>query len=81
MRSEEEILESLRQTFQEGIREGSIHTNPPPPNYLKNLLDEEHDESQQNPQLSEEQLRNLLSDFLDQLIASKPPAKDSEDYE
>jgi uncharacterized protein len=73
----------------EGVEDGSIHFNLPPPNYLKKLLDEEQDEyrqpstaetensrdeSQPAP-LAKEQLRSLLSDFLDQLVASKPPAK------
>jgi hypothetical protein len=87
-RSDAEIFEDLSR-MQEGSEDGSLHFDPSPKNYLKKLPDEEQDESrppstastenikdesQQNQQLSKEQLRNLLSAFLDQLISSKPPA-------
>lgn len=42
--------------------------------------DDRNDQSQP-PRLSKEQLRNLLSDFLDQLITLPPPAATNESVE
>jgi hypothetical protein len=95
MRSEAEILDEIGRILQEGERDGSIHSNPPSKDYLKDVFPDEtatdgesktstgstedsEDESQTAP-LSKEQLGNLLNDFLDQLIASKPPAPASVD--
>ena len=95
MRSGDEILDDMARLLQEGEEDGTIHSNPPSRRYLKGVFSDEtategelktstasrensKDESQPAP-LSKDQLRNLLNDFLDQLIASQPPAKDSED--
>jgi len=94
MKSDAENLESKRRKFPKGERDGSIHFNPPREHDLKNVFPDEtaadgesntsagstensEDESLLAP-LSKEQLRDLLNHFLDQLIASKPPARDSE---
>lgn len=85
MRSDAERLTSLRRTFPEGEREGSIHFNAPSehcfedvfPNETVTDMDSSSEDEPQPARLSKEQLRNLLNDFLDQLIVSKPPARDS----
>ena len=90
MRSEAEILADMERVLQAGERDGSIHSNPPSENYLKDVLPNEtakdaepsaattavkhSEEKSQVAPLSREQLRNLLDDFLEQLAASKLPA-------
>jgi hypothetical protein len=54
MRSDEEILADLSRVLKEGIEDGSIHFNPPPANYLKELLDDEQGECGQ-PQRSRQE--------------------------